>query len=978
MNYQYHNYDIITNIDNVKDIMKEIKSSPIKNEDNNDNNNNNNLLSLNQLALVAQKARHHLKLLSDKSKYECGNANLFKPYDTYKSNVITYDDLNSSLIRSNANISTKDAYDLASALDKNEAGIIHYDNILSALKEIEDQGGIHNRIEPTSSTTTTTINNEKSHHILSAEARDILNRLKSNPYTFDQTTVSHKSLSPKVDNIDNNDNNENIDFYPPTYESYIKKNPDYHEFLSHPRRHIKQINDIQYDLYRPAPYYHDDIYTGTFPPRPNKDIKERRFRSQSTPPPNQIKSLAFEEKNITKTVTPTKSSPKSLYEQLMLAKTKNLGDYTEQLGNSIINNNNKNSISDIVSSPIVKESSLTATTQSSRKKEIVNSLITQLKGKLMPLRIQLNKFDCSKSGLVNLNEFVAALGSTGIVAPRKQLIELFKESSHRVDDTSKGHYGVYENSYAVKIDDFISTMQEKSYNPHNGLVSDNDRMKNKMREDSRIFKKLLHATEKIGGDIHRYFLNQDADYCGWIQPTKLKEAFRHLGANVTEDEFNKIVNKLDKSDKGLINVHNLDTALNKYVHDYDISSYDNAIAERSSHTRYSDTYRPQHYHGKINNEYDEIRRAKLIRKERMQWAKLRNKLVTSYDVLNKVFSSSPDKNVDFFDRRIDVSDIQRNLARAGIQLGSDDTNRFKAHLQDFKRSISKDSTSDSYVSAKELCEFLDPKYSHKDLKSIDPDKIEEGGLFSSYLRVPHSGSGSFDSSFFDSNNVFEKSLGPKRRKKLDSRVTDPSRYWLLEHESVMNPEFKFGQTFIPAFFTQKSNDKTVDLRSASNIQLASNMLKQPYHSLNRGVANQHQYGRRNSTQKSFISQESSGEQQGPYKSVRKLKLPLNTNDSLNDSIGSYSSSDSRDSRYDINQWAAKSLADFMAAKKSLGLTSMENETPKQATRVRFDTSVENSNNSNNNIYMNQSQGKTMRGGLKKSNNSSPNSNDNDN
>ena len=75
--------------------MKEIKSSPIKNEDNNDNNNNNNnLLSLNQLALVAQKARHHLKLLSDKSKYECGNANLFKPYDTYKSNVITYDDLN--------------------------------------------------------------------------------------------------------------------------------------------------------------------------------------------------------------------------------------------------------------------------------------------------------------------------------------------------------------------------------------------------------------------------------------------------------------------------------------------------------------------------------------------------------------------------------------------------------------------------------------------------------------------------------------------------------------------------------------------------------------------------------------------------------------------------------------------------------------------------------------------------------------------
>ena len=48
--------------------MKEIKSSPIKNEDNNDNNNN-NLLSLNKLALVAQKARHHLKLLSDKSKF---------------------------------------------------------------------------------------------------------------------------------------------------------------------------------------------------------------------------------------------------------------------------------------------------------------------------------------------------------------------------------------------------------------------------------------------------------------------------------------------------------------------------------------------------------------------------------------------------------------------------------------------------------------------------------------------------------------------------------------------------------------------------------------------------------------------------------------------------------------------------------------------------------------------------------------------
>lgn len=36
----------------------------------------------------------------------------------------------------------------------------------------------------------------------------------------------------------------------------------------------------------------------------------------------------------------------------------------------------------------------------------------------MPLRIQLKKFDASNSGLVNMNEFVAALSSTGIVALR--------------------------------------------------------------------------------------------------------------------------------------------------------------------------------------------------------------------------------------------------------------------------------------------------------------------------------------------------------------------------------------------------------------------------------------------------------------------------------------------------------------------------------------------------------------------------------
>jgi hypothetical protein len=249
--------------------------------------------------------------------------------------------------------------------------------------------------------------------------------------------------------------------------------------------------------------------------------------------------------------------------------------------------------------------------------------------------------------------------------------------------------------------------------------------------------------------------------------------------------------------------------------------------------------------------------------------------------------------------------------------------------------------------------------------------MEEGGVFSQQLRVPHSGNSTFDSSFFSHNDVFEKSLGSKRRKRADAaRVTDSSRYWLLEHESIIDPDFKYGNSFIPALLHQKPYD-TPDLGSATasnSIQMTSNMLKQPYHALKKG-GNEHQYGRRNSTQTSSISQESPGDS-GPYRSSRKLRLPFDANDSLNDSIGSYASSDSRGSNYDIARWAAKSLSDFMAAKKSLGLSSAEGEqTPK---RVSFDTSdassVKNNDNSNsNNIYLNSSQGKAMRGGLKRSN-----------
>ena len=953
-----HDHDIITNIDHVKDLMTEIKQqqgpfSPIDTS-------SSSLPSTSSpspsspLALIAQKARHSLKLLSDKSKYECGNDNIFKPYDTHKKNVITYDDFKASLIRANANISNDATYNLASALDKNDTGIIQYDNILTALKTIEDNA--IPSIEPiTSSSSSSSLSTPTKSHILSNEAREILNKLRQEPYTVDETSIPYSSLSPNSGNSIRYENDNTDSIYPPQYENYIKAiNPNYHEFLSHPRRHIKDIKGVQHDMYRPSPYHRDDLNGyDVFPQRSrnNKDNSYRPYRSRSAPPANQIKSLAFEEtptrkKKVSSPATP---SSMSLYEHLMLAKNKSIGDYVtiEQKDN------------DLTTSPIIKDQSLSSSTSSSRKKTVINSLITQLKGKLMPLRIQLKKFDASNSGLVNMNEFVAALSSTGIVAPKKQLIELFNESSHFANDTSKGHLAVYEDERAVSIEDFISNMQKKTYNSHSHLISERDRNDNIKREDSRIFKKVLHATEKVGGDIHRYFIGQDADYHGWIQPNKLKDALKYLGANVNDDEFTKVVNKLDKNDHGLISVHQLDSALNRYVYDYDSHYYDHTMEDRSTHRRYSNTYKPQHYHNvnKSVNEYDEVRRAKLVRKERMHWAKLRNKLVTSNDVLNKVFASSADKQLDFLDRRIDVNDIQRSLARAGIQLGNDDSNRFKAYLQEFKRIKSKDNTVDNYVSAKELCEFLDPKVSyHKDIKSIDPDKIEDGGLFSTHLRVPSTDNKSLNSSFYLSDKFLEKSLGQKRKVKRDDlfNSSEPSRYWLLEHEKIIDPEFKYG----PGPYVQRtaksnsSNDKQIiEINGNNNSIITSSMLKQPYHHLlKKGV--EHQYGRRNSSQKNSTSQESS-ELQG-YKSFRKLRLPLPT-DVLNDSVGSYHSSDS--SKYDIQKWAQRSLADFMAAKQKFGLisSSIDNDehSSKHTPRVRFE-------DSNSNIYL-PSQVKSLRG-----------------
>ena len=949
--YGYHDHDIITNIDHVKDLMYEIKQQgPITPLIIDPSSSSSSSPLSSPIEIIAKKARLSLNELAKKNKYECGNDDLFKPYDTHKKRVITYDDFKSSLIKANANISTNDTYNLATVLDKDDTGILQYDNILNALKTIEDNGSSIQSLSQDTPLTSSSSPSSIHQKILSNEAREILNQLRE-PYIYDDTTkIPYQVLLPNKTCYEI-DNNENL--YPHEYESYIKTvNHIDREVVSQPRRHIKQIQGFQHDMYRPAPYHRDDLDYDAFPHKPKRDSSHKFYRSRSAPPPNQIKSLAFDETPIKKKVSsPSKtSSPMSLYEHLMLAKNKTIGDYVT-LDKS--NNDDDN----IVTSPIVKDTPSLSSTASSRKKTVVNSLITQLKGKLMPLRIQLKKFDASHSGVVNMNEFVAALSSTGIVAPKKQLIELFKESSQYTNDTSKGHYAVYEDQRAVNIDDFISSMQEKAYNSHSHLVNEQDRNDNIKREDSRIFKKVLHATEKVGGDIHRYFLCQDADYHGWIQPKKLKEAFKHMGANINDDEFSKVVNKLDMNDNGLVSVHQLDITLNKYVNDYDSSHYEHIMSERNAHGRYSNTYKPQHYHNvnKSVNEFDEIRRSKLVRKERMQWAKLRNKLVTSNDVLNKVFSSSPDKQLDFLDRRIDVNDIQRNLARAGIQLGNDDTNRFKAYLQEFKRNKAKENkTIDNYVSAKELCEFLDPRVSyHKDLQSIHPDKIEDGGLFSSHLRNPPYDNKSFDSSsIYSSDKVLEKSFGQKKKIKQSSNihVSEPSSYWLLEHEKIIDPEFKYGQSYIPRFLlcSNDLNKKEIN----GNSKLTSSMLKQPYDQLlSRKV--EHQYGRRNSSQKNSMNKESEEQEVSPYKSSRKLRLPLNSND-INDSMSSYHSSDS--SKYDIQRWATKSLTDFMAAKRVLGLDIDDNT--QKTTKVRFEEP--------NNIYTSSIPVvKSMKGGGRK-------------
>lgn len=201
---------------------------------------------------------------------------------------------------------------------------------------------------------------------------------------------------------------------------------------------------------------------------------------------------------------------------------------------------------------------------------------------------------------------------------------------------------------------------------------------------------------------HVLFTELDPYNKGWIDYKRLKEGLNCLGANISDVEFQTIVDKVDKEKTGRVTIDSFDNALHNEVKRHTRNSVREKLDMIERHPRCNDSLRSTDilYHN-YQDTYDMFSRAKDHTKEKFRWQKIRSvlqknkdevllafggqKSVTNSAIINKqrprsIFLHKPQITLPNGPEERSPAELIKILSKAGVSFGKEDLNRLTRNI----------------------------------------------------------------------------------------------------------------------------------------------------------------------------------------------------------------------------------------------------------------------------------------------------------
>lgn len=339
-------------------------------------------------------------------------------------------------------------------------------------------------------------------------------------------------------------------------------------------------------------------------------------------------------------------------------------------------------------SPYSRRSSTDTTTprvsgkekEKERVKSVERDVIRHLSGKIGPLRHSLKKKDISNSGVVNFEEFNAAVRQLGVEVSKPDLKELFNAASD--DRNCRGAVSSYENwstdirytqGKALNIDTYAERLVEQVTEAE----LDRGHSTNTCREteERRAMKKVLDAANKRS-DPMRVFCHLahgtgnnegKGPITGHLAPQQLKEGLQTLGSNLTDKEFEYLLRKVGTSRDGKISLSEFDDILQSEVTAYESDHAARRRCAQRSNKRYSKTFEScDAINRNSQAEYDKVKDSTIGRADSMKWGKLQGTIQSNCEKLPDAFKNA----ASYFRPRGRSVDLGSNSQRRSRSLGS--------------------------------------------------------------------------------------------------------------------------------------------------------------------------------------------------------------------------------------------------------------------------------------------------------------------
>jgi hypothetical protein len=337
-------------------------------------------------------------------------------------------------------------------------------------------------------------------------------------------------------------------------------------------------------------------------------------------------------------------------------------------------------------SPYSRRSSTETSTprMSEKEKERVKSvemdIIKHLSGRVGPLRLSLKKKDISNSGVVNFEEFNAAVRQLGVEASKPDLKEVFKAAAD--DRNCRGAVSAFENwstdirytqGKALNIESYAEKLVERATE----VEKDRGHSSNECRatEERRAMRKVLDAANKRS-DPMRVFCHithgtgnneGKGPIMGHLAPQQLKEGLQTLGSNLTDKEFEYLLHKVGTSRDGKISLSEFDEILHSEVTAYESDHAAKRRSAQKSNKRYSKTFEScDAVNRNSQAEYDKVKDSTIGRIDSMKWGKLQGTIQSNCENLPDAFKNA----ASYYRSRGRSADLGSGSQRRSRSLGS--------------------------------------------------------------------------------------------------------------------------------------------------------------------------------------------------------------------------------------------------------------------------------------------------------------------